>query len=62
MTPELAELLVPVERSEPYRFREPSEVDAVCRESFGRHVPTRVRVLGRSSVRTVSSGYVETVA
>ena len=58
---ELAELLVPTRRGEPYRFREPAEVEATCRQEPGRPA-TRVRVVGRSGVRTVSSRHVERYA
>lgn len=48
---ELATLLVPVERGEPYRLREPDEVRAHCQELPERHPPTRLRILGRSEVK-----------
>jgi hypothetical protein len=51
---ELASLLVPSERNEPYRLREPAEVAATCEALHALHVPTELRVIGRSSVRTLS--------
>ena len=48
---ELATLLLPVERGEPYRLREPEEVQAQCRDRPDRHPPTRLRIIGRSEVR-----------
>ncbi|MEM7247423.1 MAG: hypothetical protein AAF533_18945 [Acidobacteriota bacterium] len=54
--PELCELLIPVERDEPYRMREADEVEAVCQEAPWRHAPTRVHVVGRSSVSTINAG------
>ena len=53
---ELAGLLVPVERDEPYRFREPEEVAATCAASPRCHPPTELRVVGRAGARTVGMG------
>ncbi|MEM7244831.1 MAG: hypothetical protein AAF533_05775 [Acidobacteriota bacterium] len=50
---ELASLLVPSERGEPYRLREPEEVVATCKKKPDRHQPTELRIVGRAQVRTV---------
>lgn len=50
---ELTELLVPAQRCEPYRFREPAEVEAVTRAHPARHPFTQLRVIGRGSVRAL---------
>lgn len=47
---ELAALLVPIERGEPYRLRSAEEVQRCCERSPGRHPPTRLRIVGRSEV------------
>ena len=53
--PELAELLVPQERFEPYRLREPAEVEAISsRRGHGR---VTMRIVGRASVRMVQGAF-----
>lgn len=59
---ELAELLVPVLRGEPYRFREPREVLAVSLQDPTGRPPTRLTVLGRGSLRAIGSDCLEMFA
>jgi len=60
--PELAELLIPQERFEPYRLRSAAEIERLSKDAAGRHVPTVLRILGRGSVFASASGRMERVA
>jgi hypothetical protein len=60
--PELAELLIPQERFEPYRLRSPAEIERLSQGAAGRHLPTVLRIHGRGSVFSSAAGRMERVA
>ncbi|MEM7246062.1 MAG: hypothetical protein AAF533_12015 [Acidobacteriota bacterium] len=47
---ELTNLLIESGRHQPYRLRDRAEVAAICRDEPTRHRPTKLTVIGRSSV------------